>query len=109
MNAHVISTRRPGINNQVKKEKEQLYVGTAESEHIEMYLKAIWCIRERGEEVKVSSIAKVLNIRQPSVVEMLQKLNDSSLVRYQKGSLVQLTTEGNRIGKQMIRCIKNGN
>jgi DtxR family transcriptional regulator, Mn-dependent transcriptional regulator len=92
-------------NNQ---KEEQLYIGTAESEHIEMYLKAIWCIRERGEEVKVSSIAKV-NIRQPSVVEMLQKLNDSSLVRYQKGSLVQLTTEGNRIGKQMIRCIKNGN
>jgi DtxR family Mn-dependent transcriptional regulator len=78
-------------NNQ---KEEQLYVGTAESEHIEMYLKAIWCIRERGEEVKVSSIAKVLNIRQPSVVEMLQKLNDSNLVRYQKGSLVQLTTEG---------------
>jgi DtxR family Mn-dependent transcriptional regulator len=93
-------------NNQ---KEEQLYIGTAESEHIEMYLKAIWCIRERGEEVKVSSIAKVLNIRQPSVVEMLQKLNDSNLVRYQKGSLVQLTTEGNRIGKQMIRCIKNGN
>jgi DtxR family Mn-dependent transcriptional regulator len=103
LNAHVISTRRPGINNQVKKEKEQLYVGTAESEHIEMYLKAIWYIREQGEEVKVSSIAKVLNIRQPSVVEMLQKLNDSSLVRYQKGSRVQLTVEGNRIGKRMIR------
>ena len=43
-------------NNQ---KEEQLYVGTAESEHIEMYLKAIWCIRERGEEVKVSSIKKV--------------------------------------------------
>ena len=90
-------------NVRIKTNEEQLYVGTAESEHIEMYLKAIWCIRERGEEIKVSSIAKVLNIRQPSVVEMLQKLNDSNLVRYQKGSLVQLTTEGNRIGKQMIR------
>jgi DtxR family Mn-dependent transcriptional regulator len=54
--------RRLGINNQEKKEKEQLYVGTAESEHVEMYLKAIWYIREQGEEVKVSSIAKVLNI-----------------------------------------------
>jgi DtxR family transcriptional regulator, Mn-dependent transcriptional regulator len=27
---------------------EELFVGTAESEHIEMYLKAIWYIRERG-------------------------------------------------------------
>jgi DtxR family Mn-dependent transcriptional regulator len=43
-------------NNQ---KEEQLYIGTAESEHIEMYLKAIWCIREQGEEIEVSSIAKV--------------------------------------------------
>ncbi|MGH9985070.1 MAG: metal-dependent transcriptional regulator, partial [Nitrososphaeraceae archaeon] len=41
--------------------EEELYIGTAESEHVEMYLKAIWYIRERGEEVKVSSIAKMLN------------------------------------------------
>ena len=38
---------------QVTKDK-RLYVGTAESEHIEMYLKAIWYIRERGEEAKVA-------------------------------------------------------
>jgi DtxR family Mn-dependent transcriptional regulator len=28
--------------------EEELYIGTAESEHVEMYLKAIWYIRERG-------------------------------------------------------------
>lgn len=32
--------------------KEELYIGTASSEHIQMYLKAIWFIREKGEEVK---------------------------------------------------------
>jgi DtxR family transcriptional regulator, Mn-dependent transcriptional regulator len=64
LNSRVISAKRLGISTQPKheKEKEQLYVGTAESEHIEMYLKAIWYIREQGEEVNVSSIAKVLNI-----------------------------------------------
>src|SRR5687768_9260687 len=31
---------------------EELFVGTAESEHVEMYLKAIWFIRERREDVK---------------------------------------------------------
>ena len=41
---------------------EELFVGTAESEHVEMYLKAIWFIRERREDVKVSSIAKLLNV-----------------------------------------------
>jgi DtxR family transcriptional regulator, Mn-dependent transcriptional regulator len=84
-------------------EVEELYVGTAESEHIEMYLKAIWHIRERGEEPKVSSIAKLLHIRQPSVVEMLRKLDGARLIGYQKGSLVELKARGVRIGKQMIR------
>jgi DtxR family transcriptional regulator, Mn-dependent transcriptional regulator len=83
---------------------EELYLGTAESEHIEMYLKAIWHIRERKEKVKVSSIAKILNVRQPSVVQMLHKLNDANLVKYVKGNAVmKLTTEGEKIGEQMIR------
>ena len=82
---------------------EELYIGTAESEHVEMYLKAIWYIRERGEEVKVSSIAKMLNVKQPSVVQMLRKLDDANLVEYSKGNMVRMTSEGERIGKQMIR------
>ena len=72
---------------------EELYVGTAESEHIEMYLKAIWYIRERGEEIKVSSIAKLLNVTQPSVVQMLRKLNQSRFVCYSKGR-VEMTKGG---------------
>jgi DtxR family transcriptional regulator, Mn-dependent transcriptional regulator len=83
--------------------EEELYIGTAESEHVEMYLKAIWYIRERGEEVKVSSIAKLLNVKQPSVVQMLRKLDEANLVEYSKGNMVRMTSEGERIGKQMIR------
>jgi DtxR family Mn-dependent transcriptional regulator len=84
--------------------REELFIDTAEAEHVEMYLKAIWTISERKEEVKVSSIAKLLNISQPSVVQMLRKLNDSNLVEYRGGkNLVQLTNRGERIGKQMIR------
>ncbi len=83
---------------------EELYLGTAESEHVEMYLKAIWHIRERKEKVKVSSIAKILNVRQPSVVQMLHKLNDANLVEYVKGNVtMELTAEGKKIGEQMIR------
>src|SRR3990172_9309414 len=69
---------------------EELFIGTAESEHVEMYLKAIWFIRERGDAVKISSIAKLLNVTQPSVVQMLRKLNGLNLVRYGKG-YVELT------------------
>ena len=92
-----IVVRKGSISND-----EELFVGTAESEHVEMYLKAIWLIREKGREVKVSSIAKLLNVTQPSVVQMLRKLDSSQLVRYARGS-VELTEEGERIGKQMMR------
>ena len=83
-------------------EEETLFVGTAEAEHVEMYLKAIWHIRERGEDVKISTIAKMLNIRQPSVVQMLKKLNVKNLVEYNKAG-VNLTEEGERIGSSMMR------
>ena len=81
---------------------EILFVGTAESEHIEMYLKAIWHIKERGEDVKISTIAKMLNIRQPSVVQMLKKLNIKNLVNYNKAG-VKLTEEGQAVGANMMR------
>ena len=84
------------------RKEEKLFVGTAEAEHVEMYLKAIWHIREKGEDVKISTIAKILNIRQPSVVQMLKKLNAKDLVEYNKAG-VNLTEEGESIGSSMIR------
>ena len=58
MGAKIISSKK----NAIEEEREELYIDTAEAEHVEMYLKAIWYIREQGEEVKVSSIAKLLSI-----------------------------------------------
>ena len=82
--------------------EEPLYLGTAESEHIEMYLKAIWYIREKGKEVKVSTIAQLLNVTQPSIVQMLKKLDSLNLLKYAPRE-IQLTQEGEHVGKQMIR------
>ena len=83
-------------------DEETLFVGTAEAEHVEMYLKAIWHIKERGGDVKISTIAKMLNVRQPSVVQMLKKLNTKNLVNYNKAG-VRLTDEGQSIGASMMR------
>ena len=81
---------------------EILFVGTAEAEHVEMYLKAIWHIKERGEPVKISTIAKMLHVRQPSVVQMLKKLNGQDLVEYNKAG-VFLTEGGENVGTNMMR------
>jgi DtxR family Mn-dependent transcriptional regulator len=81
---------------------EVLFVGTAEAEHIEMYVKAIWHLKERGQDVKISTIARMLNVRQPSVVQMLKKLNTQNLVKYNKAG-VKLTEDGQKIGSSMMR------
>ena len=83
-------------------DKETLFVGTAEAEHVEMYLKAIWHIKEKGGDVKISTIARMLNVRQPSVVQMLKKLNTKNLVNYNKAG-VKLTEDGQAIGASMMR------
>ena len=75
---------------------------SAEAEHVEMYLKAIWHIKERNEPVKISTIAKMLNVRQPSVVQMLKKLNEQNLVNYSKAG-VSLTDGGEKVGSSMMR------
>ena len=81
---------------------EVLFVGTAEAEHLEMYLKAIWHIKEKNEPVKISVIAKMLNVRQPSVVQMLKKLNVKELVEYNKAGVI-LTETGEKVGSSMMR------
>ena len=75
MRTTIISSKK----NAPDEENEELYIDTAEAEHVEIYIKAIWYIREHGEDVRVSSIAKLLNISQPSVVQMLRTLNDAHL------------------------------
>ena len=79
---------------------EELYIGTARSESLEMYLKAIWHISERGNEVKISSIARLLNIKQPSVVSMLHKLNEENFVEYSKANIsIRITLKGEQIAR----------
>ena len=85
-----------------KNNDEVLFVGTAEAEHVEMYRKAIWHIKERNDPVKISTIAKMLNVRQPSVVQMLKKLNEKELVEYNKAG-VSLTDSGENVGSNMMR------
>ena len=85
-----------------KNNDEVLFVGTAEAEHVELYLKEICHIKERNDPVKISTIAKMLNVRQPSVVQMLKKLNEKELVEYNKAG-VTLTESGENVGSNMMR------
>jgi DtxR family Mn-dependent transcriptional regulator len=50
--------------------------------------------------VSYTQMAKLLNIRQPSVVEMLRKLNEAKLVEYEKGAIVELKPRGEGLGNR---------
>ncbi len=81
---------------------EEMFVGTAVAEHTEMYLKAIWHLMEHGEQCRINSIAKMLNIREPSVIQMLKKLRGQDLIVYNKNG-IKLTESGQEIGTTMMR------
>jgi DtxR family Mn-dependent transcriptional regulator len=82
--------------------EEVLFAGTADAEHTEMYIKAIWHLWERGERCRINSIAKMLNITEPSVIQMLKKLSGQGLIVYNK-SIIKLTESGQEIGTTMMR------
>ncbi len=81
---------------------EKLFVGTATDEHIEMYLKAMWLIKENNQPIRVSTIANLLRIRQPSVVQMMRRIDKMGYVKYNKLD-IQLTEKGEEIGRNLIR------
>ena len=89
----------PDANNPID---EKLFVGTAIDEHIEMYLKAMWLITENNEPIKISTVANLLRIRQPSVVQMMKKLADMDYVEYNKVDIT-MTDKGEKLGANIVR------
>ena len=81
---------------------EKLFVGTASDEHVEMYLKAMWLIKENNESIKISAVANLLSIRQPSVVQMMEKLAYMNYVNYNKFDIT-LTQNGEKLGASIVR------
>jgi DtxR family Mn-dependent transcriptional regulator len=67
------------------------------SRKAEDYLEAIYGLSLTHEQVKTKDIADVLNVRTPSVVEMVKKLDRMELVVYRKYDGVKLTPEGEKI------------
>ncbi len=71
---------------------------------IEDYLKAIYLIQQRSEEVSTSLIAEQLGgFRPASVTGMIKKLAEMQLVSYTPYYGVQLTAAGERIALEVIR------
>ncbi len=69
----------------------------------EHYLKAIFLLGEKEEQVPVKALAAELGAKQPSVLEMLKRLEGKSLVQYQPYQGISLTREGRKAALKTLR------
>jgi DtxR family Mn-dependent transcriptional regulator len=71
----------------------------------ENYLKAIYKLAEAepGQDVSTNRIAAALTTRAASVTDMLRRLAEKELLRYEKYRGVQLTAEGRRLALLTVR------
>lgn len=68
------------------------------------YLKLIYRKQhEEGEKLSTGSIAKNLNVRPPSVTEVLQRLADKGLLNYHSYNGIELTKAGAERAKKQLR------
>ena len=70
---------------------------------MEDYLEAIFDLDQDKKVVRVKDIAKRMDVKMPTVSSMLKTLNDRGLVHYEKYEYIELTRNGERVGKEMRR------
>jgi DtxR family Mn-dependent transcriptional regulator len=75
----------------------------ARTEAVEDYLTAIWRLGRDG-AVGTSALARALEVSAPSATEMLKRLAEQRLVRYQPYRGVELASRGRRIALRVIRA-----
>lgn len=70
---------------------------------MEDYLEAIFNLDKEKRVVRVKDIAKLMDVKMPTVSSMLKTLNNKGLVNYQKYEYIELTKNGADIGKEIRR------
>ncbi len=73
------------------------------SASMEDYLESIIMLREGKEAVRVSQMSKALGVKMPSVTSALRKLSQQGLVEHKRYGRVQLTPDGEKIAKDVLR------
>jgi DtxR family Mn-dependent transcriptional regulator len=71
---------------------------------IEEYLEAIFRLLQNDKEyAKTGELAEVLNVKPPSVTQMVQKLAEKKYLKYEKSRGVRLTAKGRRLALDVLR------
>lgn len=70
---------------------------------MEDYLEAIFDLNTEKRVVRVKDIARRMDVKMPTVSSMLKSLNEKGMVNYEKYEYVELTRDGETVGKEIRR------
>jgi DtxR family Mn-dependent transcriptional regulator len=73
---------------------------------IEEYTEVIYTLEMRSGRAHTTDIASILNVKPPSVTEMLQKLHDMDLVIYEPYRGAKLTPPGMKMAEELMQSHK---
>ncbi len=76
------------------------------TESAEDYIETIYQLIQKKGEARTKEVAKELDVKPPSVSEMLQKLDKQGLVNYNKYKSIKLTKKGKEIAKNVFETHK---
>ena len=68
----------------------------------EDYLEMIFRLCLKGGYTRVSDLAESLNVKRPSVSNMLKRLLQKKLINHTEYGVIQLTNEGRKLGKVLL-------
>lgn len=68
---------------------------------MEDYIEMIY--RTEKNEIRVTELSNLLNIKASSVSKMVAKLKELGMIEYEKYSLIKLSEEGKKLGKYLLK------
>ena len=70
---------------------------------MEDYLEAMFNLGKEKRAIRVKDIAKRLDVKMPTVTNMLKTLSERGYIDYEKYEYLELTKKGNRVGREIHR------
>ena len=74
---------------------------SAHGKRFEDYLKVVYMLQRRKEEVRLKEVAKAMNLKPPTVLQYINKLCEMGLVTYSQGR-IKLTEEGFNRARKLL-------
>ena len=72
------------------------------TQSLEDYLESIYILIKDGESAQVRAVAKMLDVKMPSVVKAIHELKRLGLVTQEPYAAIELTTKGARVAKLVL-------